>query len=185
MFLYFGYVGIEVSINAWMVTHLTSVIQMKTEIAQLILSAFWLGILIFRLLNTFLLNKMPSNKLLVMQWTLVTLITFLLVLARSIIISCVLIIALSVFMAGISPTNAENAKEYISGNSALSGILFASGGLGGTILPIIIGQASTVFGAQCIYVCIAGSSIIMFLMAVLNYRTDFPLSQLKLNKHTA
>lgn len=170
--LYFGYVGIEVSINAWMVIHLTAVIQIKTETAQLILAVFWLGMLIFRLLNIFLLKKFGSSKLLIIQWMLVTLITFLLVPARNIFITCVLIMALSIFMSGISPTNAENAKQYISGNGVFSGILFAGGGLGGTVLPIIIGQASTLIGVQYIYVCITGCSIIMILTAVLNYKMD-------------
>jgi len=78
------------------------------------------------------------------------------------------LVLLGFVMGGISPSNAENAKSYLAENSASSGIIFAGGGLGSMLLPLLIGfitGKSTVFYGM---LCILFFSAFIMLVAIFN-----------------
>ncbi len=137
--LYFIYIGFETIINSWLIPCLTSVNLINTIAAQNLLSIFWICVIMSRFLNSFITKTISADKLLFIGSTgsLLTIISLLY--AENITILYILIILSGLFIGIISPCNAIHAGRYLNGNGIASGILFAGGGIGSIIFPLIAG----------------------------------------------
>jgi fucose permease len=138
-FLYFCYGGVETCINSWLITFLSEKGIMSLSTAQIMLSMLWMVIIVGRLLQIFLEKRIPARYLLLGQSALMLLCITLLALTKSEPFAIALILIIGLFMAGITPANALNAKEFMHGEGVSSGIIFAGNGLGGTLIPFVVG----------------------------------------------
>jgi fucose permease len=138
-FLYFCYGGVETCINSWLITFLSEKGIMSLSTAQIMLSMLWMVIIVGRLLQIFLQKFIPARYLLLGQSALMFLCITLLALTKSEPFAIALILIIGLFMAGITPANALNAKEFMHGEGVSSGIIFAGNGLGGTLIPFVVG----------------------------------------------
>lgn len=138
-FLYFCYVGIEGAVNTWLVTYLQNESQFSLSFSQKMLSLFWVIIIMVRLVNIRVLKRCKLANLLILQGIGILIFMGLVIANLGSTISVIAVIGLALCMGGISPCNALNAKKYMEGAGRLSGIIFAGGGLGSVILPIMIG----------------------------------------------
>jgi len=166
--LYFAYIGIEVSINAWLPVFLEYDKHFPSSLAQLGISIVWLTIIFSRLLCILLRKRMRNHDILAYQCIGLLITLIIVIVSLGTIFTFISLVLLGFVMGGISPSNAENAKSYLTENSASSGIIFAGGGLGSMLLPLLIGfitGKSTVFYGM---LCILFFSAFIMLIAIFN-----------------
>lgn len=138
-FLYFCYGGVETCINSWLITFLSERGIMSLSTAQIMLSMLWMVIIVGRLLQIFLEKRIAARYLLLGQSAMMFACVTLLALTKSEPFAIALIFIIGLFMAGITPANALNAKEFMHGEGVSSGIIFAGSGLGSTLIPYLVG----------------------------------------------
>jgi len=166
--LYFGYIGIEVSINSWLPVFLEYYKHFPSSLAQLGISIVWFTIIFSRLLCIILRKRMLNHDILAYQCTGLLITLLFVIVSVGTIFTFISLVLLGFVMGGTSPSNAENAKSYLSEQSASSGIIFAGGGLGSILLPLLIGfitGKSTVFYGM---LCILFFSAFIMLVAIFN-----------------
>lgn len=166
--LYFGYIGVEVAVNSWIITYLTQSGLLSEKMAQTMFSVFWLIIIFIRLFVGACMKRFDRANLLICQWIgLAVALTALILCGRSI-ASVVILVIMAVFMAAISPVNAENADEFIKGKGISGGIMFAVGCVGSTILPMIVGSLADSAGITAGMWVIAGVMYTMIAVCIVN-----------------
>ena len=138
--LYFCYGGAETSINSWLITFLKEREIMGEEMAETMLSVLWLVIIFGRLLAILLAKKFSPKQLLVAQSSMMMLVILGLTFNTSTAIAVIIVVLIGAFMAGMTPANAGNAREFMTGDGLSSGIIFAGNGLGAVALPTIVGS---------------------------------------------
>ena len=167
-FLYFCYGGVETCINSWLITFLSEKGIMSLSTAQIMLSTLWLVIIVGRLLQIFLEKRIAARYLLLgqsaMMFACITMLTF----TKSEIFAIALILIIGLFMAGITPANALNAKEFMHGEGVSSGIIFAGSGLGSTLIPYLVGALFDHVSLTMGMLSVSGLLLIFTLMAVVN-----------------
>lgn len=161
LILYFGYIGVEVSINSWIITYLSRSGLLEKKAAEVLLSVFWLIVIFGRLFTGAFMKKIRREILLTIQWVGLAGAMTCLMLTRTGIISVIIMAVMAIFMSAISPVNAENADEFIKGKGISGGIMFAIGCTGSTILPYAVGAVANQKGitlGMCVVV------LVMYLM---------------------
>lgn len=166
--LYFCYVGIEGAINTWLVNYLSSVGLMNFSMAQKMLSLFWIIIIVARLVDGYILKYIPLRSMMLIQAIGALFFMALIVLHINTIITVLAIIGMAIFIGGISPCNALNASNYISGNGAGSGIIFAGGGIGSMLLPLLVGDVAQMYSITYGMYCIIGMMLIFLVTVIIN-----------------
>lgn len=168
--LYLTYIGVEASLNTWLITFLEKVGIMTLKKAQFMVSLFWFIVIFSRLFNTVLSKYIKRDKLLSMQIIFLFIILTCLIFNRNEWLAIVLIPLLGLTIAGISPSNAANAREYISGAGFASGIIFAGGSLGSALIPFLVGYTAEyagIFRGMFILLVLLG---IFFMLSLANQR---------------
>lgn len=168
--LYLTYIGVEASLNTWLIIFLEKVGIMTLKKAQFMISVFWFIVIFSRLFNTILSKYIKRDKLLSMQICSLFIVLAFLVFNRNEWLAIVLIPLLGLTMAGISPSNAANAREYISGAGFASGIIFAGGSLGSALVPFLVGyiaERAGIFRGMFIPLIFLG---IFFQLSLVNQR---------------
>lgn len=168
IFLYFAYIGIEVSINTWLIVYLEIVKGFSTSVSQFSISMLWLIIIFARMICIWLRKYIRTELLLVFQCVGFFFGIMLIIFSGSQLSALISIGILGAVMAGISPSNAENAKEYIQGNGISGGIIFAAGGSGSMVLPLIIGFVTETRSINYGMWCIVTASAFVMIFALLN-----------------
>ncbi len=166
--LYFGYIGVEVSINSWLITYLTGTGLLNKTTAQTMFSLFWLIIIFVRLFTGAYLKKIKRSLLLLIQWVGLTIGTTVMLMAGNGMQAVVIMVIMAIFMAAISPVNAENADEFIKGKGISGGIMFAIGCVGSTVLPMIVGTLADTTGITAGMKAIAGVMYLMVAVCIIN-----------------
>lgn len=140
LLLYFGYIGVEVAINSWIITYLTGTGLLSEKSAQTMFSVYWLIIIFVRLFVGAFMKKFRRENVLIIQWIGLAAGLSALLFAKGNASAIVIMVIMAFFMAAISPVNAENADEFIKGKGISGGIMFAVGCAGSTLLPMIVGS---------------------------------------------
>lgn len=162
--LFFAYIGVEVAINSWIISFLSQTDLLDKKTAETMLSVFWLIIIFGRIFIGKFMQHYKREKLLLALWAGLSLATTALLFASNKIIAICCIVAMAIFMAGISPVNAENAEQYIKGKGISGGIIFAVGCLGSTILPMVVGSMADSWGiwsGMCVVCAVMYATILV------------------------
>ncbi len=143
MWLLFLYVGVEVSLGGWSTTYLLRTTDAGKMLAASAPSAFWSAILLSRLLSIAILPSVGMLAVLV-TGSLVALVgsTWMLLPEEPWMIMAA--IALAGF--GLGPIFPNGVGYFLENGGPtairLTGVVFASGSVGGAVLPMLIGQVS-------------------------------------------
>lgn len=167
-FLYFCYGGVETCINSWLITFLSGRGIMSLSTAQMMLSMLWLVIIIGRLLQIFLEKRIPARFLLLGQSGMMFVCVTLLSLTKNELFAIALIVIIGMFMAGITPANALNAREFMHGEGVSSGIIFAGSGLGSTLIPYLVGALFDHVSLTAGMISVSALLLIFTIMAFVN-----------------
>ena len=168
MMILFTYVGAEIGLNSWLVTYLVELGIMDLGGAQLMLSLLWVIIIFGRIFTAYISRYTRKDLLLLGQCTAMLVFYGLFLLNKSPLMAVLAIVAVGMSMAGIYPTTVANASYIVTGAGLGSGIMFAGGSLGATVVPYIAGTIAGNKGIQAGMVSNFMIVIIMVVLAMLN-----------------
>ncbi len=134
------YVGIEMGVSGWVCTYLEKMLAFPTASASKVLSLFWMGIMIGRLVSSRILKKLDYNRLVLicMSGSFFSLLLALFI--PNPIISAFWFAMTGFFFSAIFPTIVAIASSYLPRYSGtVVGTLIAAGGLGGMLFPWLLG----------------------------------------------
>ncbi|MFP8874694.1 MAG: MFS transporter [Myxococcota bacterium] len=158
----FAYIGAEASITLFAVPYATDVLILEPERGRNVISAFWMGILLGRLV-LLARRETPGAGWLVLAG----------ISSGSLMLACVVlqvphveiwIGACGLLVAGVFPIMVTLAGEYFpDARGTAIGISVGSGSLGGFVIPWLVGWVALVFGT---HVAIASLSLWFLLIAL-------------------
>ena len=138
----FFYLGSETTVNGWVVTYLKDSGIMSGEYAQRLLSLLWLVIIFGRLTTAYLSGKFKKSTLTLINSIGAAFMFVVFISTTNLIIITISMVIFGFFFAGIFPTTIALAGNIIKGSSAAMGSLLALGGIGGILMPIIVGNVA-------------------------------------------
>ena len=168
MAIFFCYVGSETALNSWLITYLVQEGVMAIEKAPLMLSALWVTIIFGRMAAAYTSKFIRKDILLAGANLSMFISVGLFLVNKDPRLTIVLIIAIGLSMAGIYPTTVANASYLLTGAGLASGILFAGGGLGASVVPYIVGAIAENKGILEGLISTLGVILIMAILAVVN-----------------
>lgn len=167
-FLLFFYMGVENSINGWVVTYFKDSGIMSTSNAQIMLSLTWLFIILGRLITGYLSEKKIEKRIVILICSAVSaVLCFILLRSTDSKIITVVISIFSFFIAGIYPTTVAALGKNIKSSDFAMGILMAIAGAGGIILPYIVGIIANLKGISAGMAVVSINTAIVVFMAFL------------------
>ena len=139
----FCYIGIEVSMGGFITTYLTS-IGFEGKPANMVLSAFWIGLMVARLITSQFVTPEIGAWIILLLSLVATISIAVMVAAKSKSIGALSVIITGLAFGPIFPTivGVTFSKIESSLYGSAFGIIFAIGLLGGTSIPAIIGSVS-------------------------------------------
>ncbi|MCW5964218.1 MAG: MFS transporter [Bryobacterales bacterium] len=143
MLLLFLYVGVEVSLGGWSTTYLLRATDASAMLAASAPSAFWGAILLSRLITIGILPRVGMMAVLLVGSALSLVGSAWLLGPDS---PLMVLVAVAVAGIGLGPVFPNGVGYFLEhgGRAAtrLTGLVFASGSVGGAVLPMLIGQVS-------------------------------------------
>ena len=144
--MFFLYVGLETAVGAWTALYAMRMPRVNDSIAAFAVGAFWLALLSGRLIYSAILRRVPEQPIyrLSLAFTLAGLSLFLFSMSSE-----AVVLAASVTGFGLAPLFplilSFAADSLLASRN--SGWVFSSAGLGGAVVPWLVGQISTQFGS--------------------------------------
>jgi len=167
---FFCHVPIEAATATWATTLATDrgVAEGK---ASALLSAFWLTFMGSRLATALLLPAGQDAMLVVVMSGLCIAFTLGLVFSRAAKTTCVMIIAAGLILGPIFPTLIAilltNVEAPLHGRAV--GVFFAIGGIGWTVVPMLIGYCAKRSSVQKAFLVATGCAILLTVLSVVLY----------------
>ncbi len=137
--LLFFYLGLENTINGWLMTYLKNMDVISESLAGVIVSVTWLMIMIGRVFTASIGKRFNGNDIVFTYVVGVSLMTIALLFANNQWVVFGVMLALGFFLAGIYPTSISNVSEYVVGNQKTMALILISAAIGGMLTPQIIG----------------------------------------------
>lgn len=143
MALLFLYVGVEVSLGGWATTYLLRTASAGAMLAASAPSAFWGAILLSRLISIAILPRVGMLPVLVAGSGLALAGSAWMLLPET---PWVVLAAVALAGFGLGPVFPNGVGYFLQhggpGATRITGVVFASGSVGGAVLPMMIGQVS-------------------------------------------
>jgi len=146
--LFFLYVGTENSFSGWVATYAHRIQASQNDLWALMPSFFWAALLLGRLSLPIVLRRVSDLKLL--RASLATAVTgcILLLCAGKLAVVAAACALCGAGLAGVFPIAMSYLSAYCgTKNRELAGVVLATGGLGGGVMPWLIGVVSTSLGS--------------------------------------
>jgi FHS family glucose/mannose:H+ symporter-like MFS transporter len=147
MAILFVYVGVEVSSGGWVSTYLQRVVGADPVLAASAPSALWGAVLVSRLATVWILRHAGVVTVLAAGICLTLVGSAAMLTMPS---SAAVIAAIALIGVGLGPIFANTLAYFLEhfgkGADRFTGFLFASGGVGGALLPLLIGRISDASG---------------------------------------
>ena len=135
----FFYLSAEQGINGWLVTYFKETGIMSAAFAQAMSGILWLVILLGRLLNVYLSQKVKKSNMLLISSGAYFIFFILLLMAQTPPLAILGIIGVGFSMAGLYPTIIASAGLVIKKEPFALSFLITIAGLGAIIMPTIMG----------------------------------------------
>ncbi|HHV38298.1 MAG TPA: MFS transporter [Tepidimicrobium sp.] len=164
----FFYIGVEYSVNGWIVTYLKDANIVSTSLAQRLLSMLWIIVIFGRLFSAYI-SKVVDKRTILLGSSIGTVVFFgLFMMSTSLwtIIGCIL--GLGFCLAGIYPTTVSNVGSVLKESQLAMGTLLAIAGLGGIVTPYIIGIVAEKRGIEKGMLVISVAITLLFLLSLVN-----------------
>ena len=145
------YVGAEVSLIGWVVYYLQKVFPGEVTVfrASRVLTYFWIGMVVGRVLTGVMVKRFGSFPLLISLVTGAFLAWAGALASPRLFPAEVLFSATGIFFSGIFPIIASYSSRFSTRNTSLVfSLIFAGGGLGGAVFPLIVGVVAQWRGVQ-------------------------------------
>jgi MFS transporter, FHS family, glucose/mannose:H+ symporter len=160
-----AYVGAEVGLASWLVEFLQKTKGQSVVVSSLSLSIFFGGIMVGRLVGSFLVERVGYLPFLLMVSGCATLTAGLGIFGPPALAFCLPLTGL--FFAVIFPTATAAVSERAGEHSGvILGLLFTCGGLGAMIGPWLIGLCSDWFGLQLGFGVLVGYCLLITVSAL-------------------
>jgi FHS family glucose/mannose:H+ symporter-like MFS transporter len=146
--VFFLYVGTEGSVSGWVATYARRLQVSQDDFWALMPSFFWAALLAGRLLVPLIVRRVHDLKLLRASLTIAVTGCVLLLYATKLQFVATACVLCGAGFAGVFPIAMSYLSAYCgTENRGLAGIVLACGGLGGGVLPWLIGIVSSAFGS--------------------------------------
>lgn len=142
----FSYMCAEQAINGWLVTYFKDSGIMSGGLAQTMASLLWIVILFGRLLYAYLSNHIVKSKLLLAGAFGYFVFFIVLLSGREIVPVVIGIIGIGFFMSGMYPTLIASIGTIVKEYPMALSVLLTVSGLGGIIMPLVIGAVADSIG---------------------------------------
>lgn len=164
----FSYMCAEQAINGWLVTYFKDSGIMTGSVAQSMASLLWIVILLGRLLHAYLSNVMKKSILLFMSACGYLIFFILLLIGRTTNPVIIGTIGVGFCMAGLYPTTIASVGKIIKEYPMALSVLLTITGLGGILMPAIIGAVADTVGILGGMSVVIVSVIITFVFIIYN-----------------
>ena len=163
----FFYIGIENSVNGWLVTYLTDAGLVSTEMAQMLLSLLYFIMVIGRIFGVRLGNKIKGTHLMHAS-SIGALLMYLCILSgKNGIILLVSVGLIGLFYAPMYPTTIASCSHTLCNNGVAMGTLLTIGGLGKVIMPYLVGKMADFQGIKAGMSVILGGNILLIVVILI------------------
>jgi fucose permease len=144
--MFFLYVGLETAVGAWTALYATRMPRVNDSIAAFAVGGFWLALLSGRLIYSAILRRVPEQPIyrLSLAFMLAGLSLFLFSMSSEAVLLAASVTGFG--LAPLFPLILSFAADSLLANRN-SGWVFSSAGLGGAVVPWLVGQISTQFGS--------------------------------------
>lgn len=164
----FFYVGVEYAVNGWIVTYLRDAGIMSAAMAQRILSILWIIIIFGRLFSSFISNYVDKKSILLVS-SIGTVIFFaLFILSSNLWAIIICILGLGFCLSGIYPTTVSDVGQVLTQSPMAMGTLLAVAGLGGILMPYLVGVVAELRGITGGMIAISVAVVLMFVLTLVN-----------------
>lgn len=164
----FFYVGIEYSLNGWIVTYFKDTGIMSISLAQRMLSILWIVIIFGRLFTAYISRKIDKENILLTNSIGIMVFFILLMKSTNINIIVICILGLGFCLSGIYPTTLSSIKHTRENVELVIGTTIGIAGLGGIIVPYITGVLADSIGIAGGMLTVATCTIFLFLYSLVN-----------------
>jgi FHS family glucose/mannose:H+ symporter-like MFS transporter len=167
MLVFFLYVGLEVAIVNFLPSIFSEKMKSSSSLATLTVTAFWLAMVVGRIFTGVLAEKLSYYRFLWIACAGGLLALIMLAFNGSVMGGFVLVLLLGLFMAGMFAVGLIFANQFLPGmTERTTSLLIASGGLGGSVLPLLIGWTMDQFAVEISLWLFAGAmlAILLFIM---------------------
>ncbi|MCL2588283.1 MAG: MFS transporter [Oscillospiraceae bacterium] len=175
--LLFLYIAVETSIIGWFVLYFVDVGTLPRGLAGLVPTIHWLMMAIGRISIAIAADRIRRKNRALVIMGLATTFCFvgMLLSTASAVISVVFLLGIGLSMAGIYPTTVATMKDAAS--SVALGFTVAIAGLGGILMPSIIGVVADAHGITTGISLVLAGALLMVLLAVFKVISERSISQ--------
>jgi len=170
MMLYFVYVGVETGFGGWIFTYAVEE-QIATESAASYMnSLFWGALTLGRLVSILLARKLPPSKILIGNFSLAILfLGLILIWPKNSVMIWAGSAGLGLALSSVFPTLLALGESRMKITGGVTGLFFFGSSLGGTVLPMVLGQIFEYIGSYQIMMTLFGFAVLgmVILLAVI------------------
>lgn len=147
-FIMFFYLCTEASLMNWMVSYFKDSNIFSPQLSNMMSALMWVTMLIGRLLCAYLGSRMNKSILILILGSMLTLFYSIMVFSSSPVIILISILGIGLSMSGIYPTTLSTHDKKYNQSTIATGTCIAVATFGAIIMPIIIGNVSSIYGIE-------------------------------------
>lgn len=149
-FFLLGYVGVEVSLGGWLVTFMLKVRNGEPFASGLVVTGFWLGITVGRIVLGFVTGKIGEKTAIAIYLVISMALELCFWLIPTFVSSAIFAGWLGFFLAPLFPAAIVVATKLLPSRLHVSAVGFAAafGGTGASVFPFAVGAIAQVKGVQ-------------------------------------
>jgi MFS transporter, FHS family, Na+ dependent glucose transporter 1 len=165
MILFFTYVGVESGFGGWIFTYAVEVEIASEAAAAYMNSIFWGTLTLGRLLSIPLAKRLAPSKLLIGNFILAILfLGLILIWPENSIMVWISSAGLGLGLSSVFPTLLALGETRIKITGGVTGLFFLGSSLGGTVLPMLLGQIFEYIGSYQIMLTLFGFACVGLLV---------------------
>lgn len=169
MLLLFTYVGTESGYNGWVVSYLTKAQLFADADAQFLLSVMWVAMIIGRISIALLARKNRTAMILLFEGIGVTAGAILLLAAGQPVVLASAVVLIGLSLSACYGMVLANASDLVAESSVVSGLMMSLGGIGATVLPLLVGIFAEKSGISTGMIILVISSGVLLLLSFINF----------------
>jgi FHS family glucose/mannose:H+ symporter-like MFS transporter len=167
------YVGCEMSLVNFLPSFLIVNLNMDSAAASLSVTCFWVTMVIGRVFTGFIAEKVNYAAFLLWSCSGTVIFTFLFAFVSNSWSAFAVIMGIGLLMSGIFAIGLLYANKLLPGKiEKTTSILIASGGVGGALLPLVIGWLMDHFTANTAVYFVISGTIVLLIMSLIAYRMN-------------
>ena len=170
------YVGVEMAVNAWTAHYFTATFRFSGGAAGYVVSIFWVVITFGRLFFSWLSLKL-SNRVLIRGLALLAATGFVLQsISYSSAAAIASVIVIGIGLSAIWPLVVAEAGTLFSSKSSGTsfGIVISAGGIGGAVIPVVVGYLSESVSMRLLFVVFA---LLMAVIVLIHHFASRPFAE--------